>query len=583
MNRPAGSRVPPWIESLILCYGSEEESSSGQLKAHVIGVGQMSQSQAQGSEGPTGLLFLSDGVLQIPAILTASAWEHLQEQEDRECFTSLVNTTVCFQDYQLRFHMALELTKCSFFLLVGELATTAAGTVKDTTPASTAQPSIRLKICQTWRALLAQETLDSQMSQWGCELSELLGEWQNDCLQTVLDDVRERLMVASSHPVSLQSSTSTYNPPPTHPDTFTATSWAVDRVRYKGLKRFTVPIKCLLIPEKDALQLQTPLNVGSRTTSGLCAAPEDMKRDLPQVCRPSETTQLSVDDAEWQITNPAVVEGDGDSNDNSPRLVEDSMLHEDTIAAMIDSDIRPLSNPWDIFPPPCETSSSSDASSEATPTHSLHNPISTEFKSDNSEILTSNQLPLYSSKVTSDLSKGEHSFLPPYQKAPQLTSLPATACSSNITSVSPPELFTRPSHLILATDKHPTDTAKQNLLDLDQEAQISESPPSWIFDTHAGSSAEGGSSNNPGQTVGTVSRKSPTVHSDGRLFSYSYQVSGQNLQDFSRFSVAESCLHWAVKYLVVPKQTNNPHNTSVTSNEMSSDGTEVTSLSGLKS
>ncbi|GLD67626.1 uncharacterized protein AKAME5_001896200 [Lates japonicus] len=116
MPRPARSRLCPWIETLILSYGSEEggssSTSSGRLKAHVIGVGQMSQSQAQGSEGPSGLLFLSDGVLQIPALLTASAWEHLQEQEDRECFTSLVNTTVCIQDYRLHFHMAPEQNKC---------------------------------------------------------------------------------------------------------------------------------------------------------------------------------------------------------------------------------------------------------------------------------------------------------------------------------------------------------------------------------------------------------------------------------------------------------------------------------------
>ncbi|XP_074487832.1 adrenocortical dysplasia protein homolog [Sebastes fasciatus] len=611
MPRPVRGALSPWIQSLILSYGSEDESSRGWLRAHVIGVGQMSQSQvqvqaqtqAQGSEGPTGLLFLSDGVLQIPAILTSSAWEHLQEQEDRECFTSLVNTTVCIQDYRLQFHMAQEQTKCRFIISVGELATIAVGPVKDSTPCSTTLPSVRLKICKTWRALLGQEeTQDSQKSQCGFDLSELLGEWRHDCLQAVLEDVRKRLMmVASNRPVSPQPSTSTCNPSSlTHPDTFTATSWGVDRVRYKGTKHFSVPIKCLLIPEEDAQRLQTPRNVGCGPTSGFSATSEDGKRDLPQVCKPSETTWPSDDDAEWRIGEPAVVERDRDADDSSPRPVEDCVLHEGLIAAMIDSDIRPLSNPWDMFPPP----SSSDASPEATPTHSLHNPTATEFKSDHSVILTSTQLLVDSSKEshqTSEHSKGEHSFLPPYQELPHST--------GSSTSVSPPEPFTRPSNLS-ATDEHHADTAQQNLPALEQilekhteetierkcrkakrkrseptpevlvedeeeEAQISGSPPSWLFDTQTSSKAEEGYSPQQGQTV---SGKRPTVHSDGRLFSYSYQVSGQNLQDLSRFKVAESLLHWAVKYLVVPKQTDNPHNTSVTSNQTSSDSTNITSL-----
>uniref|UniRef100_A0A8D0D824 Shelterin complex subunit TPP1/Est3 domain-containing protein n=1 Tax=Sander lucioperca TaxID=283035 RepID=A0A8D0D824_SANLU len=583
MHRAARGRLSPWIESLILSYGSPEggSSSSGRLKAHVIGVGQMSQSQAQGSEGPTGLLFLSDGVLQIPAILTASAWEHLQDQEDRESFTSLVNSTVCLQDYRLQFHMALEQTKCRFYLSVGELATTAAGPVKDNTPCSTTQPSIRLKICKTWRALLGQETQDSQKSHCGFDLSQLLGEWQHDCLQAVLDDVRERLVVGSQQP-----STSTPN-----------SCWCVDRLRYKGVKAFKVPMKCLLIPEEDAQQLPTPPSVGGRTTSGLSsAASEDSKRDLPQVGKPPETTQPSDDDVEWRIAEPAFVDRDQDGNENSPRPGEDSMLHEDMIPAMIDSDTQTLSNPWDIFPPPCDTSSSSDASPEATPTQSLHNPTATEFKSAHSVILTSTQLPVHSSKESRqalESSKGEHSYLPPYQKLPHSASSPVTAGS--LTSASPTEPFTGPSNLSPATDQHHTDTAQPNHPALDQEgqilgkdtevtvegkyrkakrkrseptpealkalveeeeekeAEIGGSPPSWLFDTQAGPGAEDGSSHQRGQPLGAVSRKSPSVHSDGMLFSYSYQVSGQNLQDFSRFPVAESLLHWAVKYLVVPK------------------------------
>lgn len=611
MPRPARSRLSPWIESLILGYGSQEggsNSGGGRLKAHVIGVGQMSQSQAQGSEGPTGLLFLSDGVLQIPAILTASAWEHLQDQEDRECFTSLVNTTVCIQDYRLQFHMALEQTKSRFFLSVGELASTAAGPVKDSTPCCTTLPSIRLKICKTWRVLLGQEAQDSQKSQCGFELSELLGEWQDDCLQAVLEDVRERL---SSRPVSPQPSTSVDATSRTRPDT--ARSWDVDRVSCKGVKCFSVPIKCLLIPEEDAQQLQTQPSLGSRTPCELPAASEIRKRDLPQACK-AAITQPPVDDAEGQTAKPAVVETDGDASESSPLPVEDSMLHEDLIG-MIDSSIRPLSRPWDMFLPPCVTSSSSDGSPEATPTHSLHSPTAAEPKSDHTATLASVQLAVGGSRESRQTS--EQSYLLPYQKPPQSTGLPATTGSSTSASVSPPEPFTRPPNPLPVTDQHCTDTAQPNLLALDQEsqilemdmeesvdrkyrkakrkrkehapgalttlvdaeeeeAQISGSPPSWLFDSLAGSGAREGSSVQQRQTVGTALRKTPTVHSDGRRFSYSYQVSGHNLQDFSRFKVAGSLLHWAVKYLVAPKQTDNPHNMS--SDQTSSDRAEVTSL-----
>ncbi|KAK5928660.1 hypothetical protein CgunFtcFv8_013708 [Champsocephalus gunnari] len=506
MNRGARSRLPPWIESLVLSYGREERSSGGRLKAHVIGVGEMSQSQAQGSEGPTGLLFLSDGELQIPAILSASAWEHVQEQDDRECFTSLVNTTVCIHDYQLQFHMAPELTKCSFFLLVGELATTAAGQVKDTPPVSTSQPSIRLKICQTWRALLAhQETQDSQ---------------------------------------------------------------------------------CLLLPEQDAEQLHSQLPVGSRTTGGVCAASEDRRRDLPPVFTALQTMQPSGDDdAKWAIAEPEAVERD--ANGNSPYPAEHSMLHEDGITVFTDSH-RPLANPWDMFPPPCDTSSSSDVSTEATPNHSPQHPTATEPKSDDGVTLSSMHQPLHSSKDTSELNKEEPSFLPPYQKDPHSTSLHATATPST------PPL----PRLLSATDTQHAHPAQQHLPSLDKESQIllksikgtnerkrrepiaeapsplveqetpiSGSPPSWLFDAQTGCGAEEGGRHQPAPPVGSGSRKpeSATVHSDGRRFSYSYRVSAQNQQALRGLSVAEAHLHWAVNYLVVSKQKDPPPNTSVSS------------------
>ncbi|XP_029952824.1 adrenocortical dysplasia protein homolog, partial [Salarias fasciatus] len=193
------------------------------------GVGQLSASQAPASDGPTGLLFLSDGAVQIPAVLTAAAWERLQEQEDRECFGSLLNTTVCARDSRLLFHMAPERTRCRFFLSVGELTTTAAGPVRESPPCCTTLPAVRAAIGRAWRALLGRG--ESQSSQGGLDLSELLGEWHHDCLQDVVDDVRRRLAAASERPASPRPSTSTAPPPP--PPVCT-TGWDRDRVLYRG-------------------------------------------------------------------------------------------------------------------------------------------------------------------------------------------------------------------------------------------------------------------------------------------------------------------------------------------------------------
>uniref|UniRef100_A0A8D2ZDD1 Shelterin complex subunit TPP1/Est3 domain-containing protein n=1 Tax=Scophthalmus maximus TaxID=52904 RepID=A0A8D2ZDD1_SCOMX len=442
MPRAARNQLCPWIEALILSYGSrEEEGGCGRLKAHVIGVGQMTQSQAQGSEGLTGLLFLSDGALQIPAVLTASAWERLQEHEDRECFTSLLNTTVCVQDCRLRFHMAPQQIRCRFFLSVGELATTAAGPVKENTPCSTTLPSVRRKICETWRAQRGrqeeEEAPDSQKSQCGFDLSELLGEWQHDCVQAVLDDVRERLVAASRL-----------------------------RVRYKGAERFSVPVKCLLIPEEDA----------QRKPASAAAA------------------QASVDDAEWRLSTPAV----------------------DTTTPVIVNDIVLLTNPWDMFRPP-SSSSPSDPSANATD-ELARNPSSVHR---DGEIW---------SKDTKETVEVKH------RKAKRKRSEPT------------PDV---------------------------EEEQVSGNPPSWLFDdTQAAASGaeEVTGGHNQGQSAASVLRKTPTVHSGGRPFTYSYKVSGQNLQDLGRFQVAESLLRWAVKYLV-PERTENLHNGSATS-----DRTKVTSL-----
>ncbi|CAG5958641.1 unnamed protein product [Menidia menidia] len=184
------NKLDPWIEALILGYGGPEGGPGpGQLKAHVVGLGQMTQSQAKGSEDPGGILFLSDGAVQIPGVLTAAAWDLIQDQEDRDSFSSLVGATVFLQDFQLRFHAAQDRTRSRFFLSVGRLTTTASGPRRDPPPCCTSLASVRNQILRTWRA----PPDPPGSSQGGFDLSELLGEWQHDCVQEVLQDIRQRL------------------------------------------------------------------------------------------------------------------------------------------------------------------------------------------------------------------------------------------------------------------------------------------------------------------------------------------------------------------------------------------------------
>lgn len=591
MPRPIRSRLFPWIENLIMSYGTEEERSSERLKAHVIGVGEMTQSQAQNSDSPVGLLFLSDGMLQIPAFLTTSAWEHLQDQEDRDSFSSLINTTVVIQDYRLQFHMAQEQNKCRFFLAIGELATTAAGPVINNAPCCTTLSSVRMKIRKTWKTLLDQEVWDSQATPCGTDLSELLGEWQHDCIRAVLEDIEVRLKALQSHPVSLKPSTSTCTSMAADEDAYSTTSWDVDRVRYKAVKSFSIPIKSLLIPD-EALQQQTSADVGSKMPEGFSASSVDKKKELPQVCSLSAVAHTSDNNAEGINSKPNIKTMELDATESFPVSAEDMNV------GMIDSSIRPLSNPWDIFTPPCDTSSSSDLSPEATPTHVMDSNAAFESNANQTAILTSTQL--------QSLQTSEQSYLAPYQK-PLQSNLHTTAGFLTSMIVSPPELYIKSAKEFPPTDEPNSDTAQQKhrvleqqnsgtdieetaekkygkrkrttetqtiLVDEEEEdTQISRSPPSWLFDSQVGFRFQEDSSNYMAKSVEAILRKTRSVHSDGSPFSYSYQVSGQSLQDFSQFKVSGSWLHWAVKYLLVSEKTNNPHSTSATSSQSSCDRT----------
>lgn len=613
MSWAARNQLDPWIESLIQNYGSDEVRIGGVLTADVIGVSDVPESQAQGSEGcPTGLLYLSDRVVHIPAILTAASWEYLREIEERETLTGFLNTTVLIHDYRLQFHMAPEESKCGFLLSVGKVATLSAGRPRDCTPSYISLLSVRQKICKTWRALLTQEaSLNSQNTQDGFDLTQLLGEWQHDCLQEVLDDVRKILRTTRSRPLSPKPSTSSCSPPPLHTDPCTSTGWDVDRNRYKGEKRFTVPVMILLMPEEeDAQQQQTPLDEGSETPSGLLAVSEDEKTDSSHACQHTGTLLTSVDDVEQRIASPAVLT-DPHTNEDHQSPPPEERTDKDMVAGMTGSD----TNPWDNFSPPGESRSSSSSPSCASPESTSVQPLlgpSAESQPQCAAILTSTEHPVHKTRdsQTFEQSKGQHSFLPPYQKPPASSGDPVVSVSSSSASVSPPELASRPSNLSPETDnckvqeQLPASDQENQIVQMQQEATeiksrkakrkrnepipealttleeeetgLNQSPPSWLFETQSASGSEGGDSQKEVQTAGFVSRKTPSVHSDGRTFSYSYQVSGQNLQNFSRYNVPDALLHWAVKYLLQPKQTDNTHASG--SSAHVSDWTQITSV-----
>uniref|UniRef100_A0A3B3C9Y4 Shelterin complex subunit TPP1/Est3 domain-containing protein n=1 Tax=Oryzias melastigma TaxID=30732 RepID=A0A3B3C9Y4_ORYME len=229
-RRRAPGDVIPWIEKMILGYGSPENEVTGFLKAHVIGLGKMTESQGLGWDGPTEIVFLSDGKVRIPAVLTTRAWKNLMEFEEREYIEGLLSNAMLILAHQLKFHMAKELNKCWFYLCVENMSSVASGRLREFTECCTTLTSVRMKIRQTWQACLFEE--NSVLSQSEVNLTQLLGAWEEDCMDEMMEDIRVRLMAADRSGIRLR------------------TSWDVDRVRYKRMERFTVPVRYLLIPEE---------------------------------------------------------------------------------------------------------------------------------------------------------------------------------------------------------------------------------------------------------------------------------------------------------------------------------------------
>uniref|UniRef100_A0A1A8HES4 Adrenocortical dysplasia homolog n=1 Tax=Nothobranchius korthausae TaxID=1143690 RepID=A0A1A8HES4_9TELE len=478
----------PWIEGLVLSYSDREGEEAGVpdgdrtlarkrwLKAYVLEVSHLPESKLRAFEGPNVVLFLSDGQVKIPAVLTASAWARIQEEEGREDLNNFLNATVHLQVDRLQFDMTPDRFTSRFYLVLSGLSTAETGLGREQTPCYTSLRSIRMKIDQTWSA--RQRAEDSQRSRDEPDLSQLL--WQEEWLRSSVNDVVERMTTQTTP----QPSTSAHHSSITGP----ATSWDQDRVR-RGQ-----------IPEPAGVE---PVR---------------------------------------QIPEPAGVEPVRDADERSAVLTEDDFPQEEVAQ-------RPSSNPWDIYPPPCI---SSESSPEPTPTHS-----GTTSGPDRATMVTSSpyvqiSLPPYQNQQNS-------SILPTNSAEKSLPEPPASDTTQNTRTYQNLPALDRDSQDRVQVD---TGNLKRKRHDVPlqrvEEEEFSHSPPSWLFETQPEPARTEEWSSPKQRAVRTTS----SVHVDGKRFSYTYSVTGQNLQDFSRFRVAASVLHWAVKYLLTPKPAEPPPNIS---------------------
>lgn len=571
MPRDRTTKFEPWIERLIRCYGREQETRIGRLKAHVVGVGQISDYQTQGIECPPGLLFLSDGVVQIPAILTQDAWENLREQEDRECLSSLNNCTVCLQAYSLQFNMGTDETKCRFFLSVGDLVTIAAGTYKDNTPCCTSLSFVRMMIQMTYRSFIGDSSILTQNTQQGFCLSQLLGDWHHDCMEDLLENIRERLGTQRC----TESSTSSSYLPQRSLVTYAKTEWDNNRDKYKGEDCFFIPISHLIIPDEMTELLCTPS--GSATPNGLLFDSEDTLPDVQLERHNIEAFQSITTEVNLHTEGPA------------PQLKR-HLCHELTfsqsINELVSEDlIQTKGCPWDMFVPPYEllrTSSSSDVSMTLEPisaqdSSSLLDPIPIPVQHQPVLMVTSTQVPVQSSMIPqgTDRSRTEPSAFPPYQK-PGASHRPFPTKSISLAG-SPPSPYlcsgTKHAHAVPLSAIDQVDGDEREVLQrkssnakrrsshcTPERVQRVGSPPSWLFESQVAPNTEKGSSCKYAKPSTISLMKQSNVHTDGTLFSYRYHLHGRILDNLIEFRVPNYMLHWAVKQLVLPKQTDNMDN-----------------------
>ncbi|XP_051990428.1 adrenocortical dysplasia protein homolog [Xyrauchen texanus] len=231
MKRRRMAELEPWIERLIQNYGQSQSETT--VKAHVVGACDLSDSQRM-EHTDVCLMFLSDGSALIPAVLSGASWERLQDLEERESFSGLVNAVVYVRNFNLDFHMNSDLASCQFYLKVNQMSTICIASKWDHPPSCTTLPSVREQIVKTWRSL-RESSVNSVSSASGVSLSSLLGAWHNDIIINILNDALEKINMSATYSPSVAT--------PTH--------WHRERIHWRGQDQFIVPMPFLLIPEEQ--------------------------------------------------------------------------------------------------------------------------------------------------------------------------------------------------------------------------------------------------------------------------------------------------------------------------------------------
>ncbi|XP_061102644.1 adrenocortical dysplasia protein homolog [Conger conger] len=245
--------IEPWIEAMVQNYGQQQKAKC--LKGYVLEAIELPSSHQQ-KENAVALLLISDGTVSIPAVLTKQAWEVIQEMEERDTVSGLKKCTTFLQIYSLEFQSEAEMYKSRFFLTIEKLATVAFGAVNDRVPCCTTLPTVKQKICETWKCLQGENS-STYISQSGVCLSDFFMAWFEDEMSSLLAELKTRLALpSSSSPPLPQPSTSRADPPPVERPTHLPTGWHIDRVQYKGQEAFTVPVSHLYIPAEQMEVMQ---------------------------------------------------------------------------------------------------------------------------------------------------------------------------------------------------------------------------------------------------------------------------------------------------------------------------------------
>ncbi|XP_048885934.1 uncharacterized protein LOC125751314 isoform X2 [Brienomyrus brachyistius] len=530
--------IEPWIEDLIQSYSIKERQS--RIKAHILGLGNLPDPQEKLTQDAVALLFLSDGLVQIPGILTRTAWEKLEELEERESLQSITNSTVFLCKYNLEFQLEPEDSKCQFFLIINEMATMAPGPVKCHFPSCTTLPSVRQKIYETWRSLQNDGSDLTAGTQSAFCLSELVHEWQDHRTASLLKDLSACLLKPSRyHPPSPQPSTSRQSCPPAPLSRYLATGWDIDRVRYKGDPPFTVPVSHLIIPAEERLQLPRESAEVSREEDAVLQDAEDVNNSLIQDSEPANP---------WDMFDSA---GADTSSLLADQESPSGSITLDGICAAAMSTQASTSHSLELFVPAACDEAAPESESRGNP------PAPNPPLSLNSEVSARSEdwsLPPYQRPSTSFTT-------PPCSDGPQSSSF----LSTKNTREGEKEHIKRklgrarkrtPS-LLPISEKGPSEEDKEEPQSGSTGLTKIRSPPSWLFDTQESQGGPGLGRNACGQSTSTTEvgpfsepqRKPLTVHPDGTPFSYIYKPSARALEALRLYRVPDELLQWSVWYL----------------------------------